>query len=698
MNNQQLIAYPQSTTLPISFPSGEFILDLFKDEPIPLVLNIDDFTNIAEADASYSKSFDIPGSKNNNIFFNNIFNITASSDFDTHKKTKIIVKEDTLNTFEGYLQLNNISTKEEVVTYNITIYSEAVNLKDSIGNKVFRDLDLSELESVFSEINIENSWTGVLNLFTPLPANSFAGSTGATTTSVLKYPMVNWRNLSFSTTGNLSIGLTDYFRPWINALYLIQNIFNDAGYTFSSTFLNSTTFNKLYVDFNYDNSKSVLDEAIDLGGISGTYGTGTGGILNANTVTGGNAALFSLATDKITIAQNGSVVECFGNLQFVPGNNVEIALHHTNTSYTSNVPSGYVITTASTITGLVAAGFQSITLDAGDTCWLQIKGIGGNVSINTALNSFMTWDISAIGNTDINNILLGFRGDTSQWEFLKGFIDMFKLVILVDDNNPNNFLIEPYSDWVAAGNKLDWTNKIDEDEFLFTPIDGLARKINFKFKEDSNSWESIALNHPNSWLWGYTFNSGIEIIDKDDDEVLISPFSDTYVNDAGLPGSVMPKILDTSAANGGFPLQYWENNMRVLYDNGVHAFTSLNYTTIGSGAYFNNETNRLLFSAVQDYPITSASNSLRFNTVAEPYDTNVLLNNLSNAYWMQYVDELYNKDTRIIKVEAYLTPEDIVKLNFNDTILIKSTRYRIYKIEYRAGAMSKLELITLRNL
>ena len=40
MNNQQLIAYPQSTTLPISFPSGEFILDLFKDEPIPLVLII----------------------------------------------------------------------------------------------------------------------------------------------------------------------------------------------------------------------------------------------------------------------------------------------------------------------------------------------------------------------------------------------------------------------------------------------------------------------------------------------------------------------------------------------------------------------------------------------------------------------------------------------------------------------------------
>jgi hypothetical protein len=199
MSKQQLIAYPQSTILPIVFPSGEVVLDLFKDEPIPLVLNIDDFTNVAEADASYSKSFDIPGTKNNNIFFNNIFNVTASSNFDTHKKTKIIVKDNTINTFEGYLQLNYISIKKDITTYNVTIYSEAVNLKDSIGNKVFRDLDLSELDSELTPTNIENSWTGVLDLFTPLAANSFAGSTGSTTTAVLKFPFVVWRNMYTNT-------------------------------------------------------------------------------------------------------------------------------------------------------------------------------------------------------------------------------------------------------------------------------------------------------------------------------------------------------------------------------------------------------------------------------------------------------------------------------------------------------------------
>ena len=72
--------------------------------------------------------------------------------------------------------------------------------------------------------------------------------------------------------GNISGGLVNYFRPWVNALYLLQNIFRDAGYTFTSTFLNSTTFNKLFVDFNYGNSQAVADENIKADDITGTYG------------------------------------------------------------------------------------------------------------------------------------------------------------------------------------------------------------------------------------------------------------------------------------------------------------------------------------------------------------------------------------------------------------------------------------------
>jgi len=693
---QKLIAYPQSTTLPLTFPTGEYILDLFENEPIPLVLNIDDFTNVAEADASYSKSFDIPGTKNNNIFFNNIFDVTASSNFDTHKKTRIIVKEDTLNTFEGYLQLNDISIKDGAITYNVTIYSEVVNLKDSIGDKVFRDLDLSELNHLYTSNNVENSWTGILNLFNPLPANSFAGTVGATTTSVLKYPMVNWAGHSTNTLGNFfSPYLPDYFRPWVNALYLLQNIFRDAGYTFSSAFLNSTKFNKLYVDFNISGAAASSDYYCDLDNIIGTYTT-SGAIANATVATGAQAALYNLGTDKFTAINNGTEVELFGNLYFNnSSNNVEITLHHTNTTYSANVNTGYVIWNGST-SGVITPGFTSILLDAGDSCWIEIKGIGGSVSIDVSTNSsWVSWLLSSNTSQDMDRILLGFRGDNSQWDYFKGIIDMFKLVILVDENNPNNLIIEPYKDWVGAGNKLDWTNKIDESEFKYTPIDGLSREIKFKFSEDKDDWITPNLNSPSDWLFGYNYNSNIEIIDKESDEVEVTPFSDTYVVDLGngLGTNVMPQIIDSSVSPAGQPLRYWENNLRILYDNGVVNLP--NTYTVGG---FTNKNTMLLFSAMDAYPYTNTSDSYRFNTVAEQYSSVITLNTLYNTYWLQYIDELYNKDTRIIEVEAYLNSEDIFKLNFNDIILIKSTRYRIYKIEYRAGAMSKLKLITIRNL
>lgn len=693
---QQLIAYPQSTTLPLTFPTGEYILDLFENEPIPLVLNIDDFTNVAEADASYSKSFDIPGTKNNNIFFNNIFDVTASSNFDTHKKTRIIVKEDTLNTFEGYLQLNDISIKDGAITYNVTIYSEVVNLKDSIGDKVFRDLDLTELNHLYTSNNVENSWTGILNLFNPLPANSFAGTVGATTTSVLKYPMVNWAGHATNTLGNFfSNYLPDYFRPWVNALYLLKTIFRDAGYTFSSAFLNSTKFNKLYVDFNISGAAASSDYYCDLDNIIGTYTT-SGAIANATVATGGQSALYNLGTDKFTAINNGTEVELFGNLYFNnSSNDVEITLYHTNTTYSANVNSGYVIWNGST-SGIITPGFGSILLDAGDSCWMQIKGIGGSVSIDTSTNSsWVSWVLSSNTNQDMDRLLLGFRGDNSQWDYFKGLIDMFKLVILVDDSNPNNLIIEPYKDWVGAGNKLDWTNKIDESEFKYTPIDGLSREVKFKFSEDKDDWITPNLNSPSDWLFGYNYNSNIEIIDKEMDEVEVTPFSDTYVLDLGngLGANVMPQIIDSSVTSSGSPLRYWENNLRILYDNGVVNLP--NTYTVGG---FTNKNTMLLFSAMDAYPYTNTSDSYRFNTVAEQYSSVITLNTLYNTYWLQYIDELYNKDTRIIEVEAYLNSEDIFKLNFNDIILIKSTRYRIYKIEYRAGAMSKLKLITIRNL
>jgi hypothetical protein len=74
----------------------------------------------------------------------------------------------------------------------------------------------------------------------------------------------------------------------------------------------------------------------------------------------------------------------------------------------------------------------------------------------------------------------------------------------------------------------------------------------------------------------------------------------------------------------------------------------------------------------------------------------ITLEQIPEMYIVDVEKELENTNCEVITIPN--SDQDISKLNFNDIILIKNTRYRIYKIEYRADAMSKLELITLRNL
>lgn len=703
MNNQQLIAYPQDTTQPITYPTGEVVLDLFKDEPIPLTLNVDDFTNVAEADASYSKSFEIPGTKNNNLFFNNIYDITSDSNFNPHKKTKIIVKEGTINTFEGYMQLNDILHKNGAITYDITLYSEAVNLKDILSDKTLQDIDLSELRHTYKESDIKDAMDVTIGtkLLVPLGADSFAGTSGDTHTGVIRYPLVRWSASSYaSSPGNWRINNAwDAFRPWLNCLYIIKNIFRDAGYTFTSSFLNSTKFSKLYNDTNTEiglaepeilctnpNTNKVYDtnwQRVEYGTTTAnsnfnasnyydttlwTYENYTGVYTNENRpestipliITGGGSLVIQLKYTNLTTGQ----VWTNNGLNYVNGDILfENLLYSTNVG---GLPGEKIIQEVRTTTpgGTFKFGASAKTL------WHNATEI-----------------------VDFENILVNSdKGGLSQWEYLKVFIDMFKLVIMQDESNATNLLIEPYKDWVDAGNLVNLTNKVDDTEIKYTPIDGLAKKLIFKLKEDENDWITINHNKPNDWKYSYNFTPDIEIFDKEMELIEVSPFSATYCK----PVDISVQILAPAIINNDTSVDNFVNNFRVLYDNG--SFNVINSAYVASPWYSGISVYNQ-FSSSNEYPITSLTESVNYGVVNYiGWGGGAVLNSLFNVYWFKYIDELYHKDTRIVKIEAYLNADDISKIKFNDIILIKNKKFRIHKIEYRAGAMSKLELITIKDL
>jgi hypothetical protein len=183
-------------------------------------------------------------------------------------------------------------------------------------------------------------------------------------------------------------------------------------------------------------------------------------------------------------------------------------------------------------------------------------------------NTPFTFTSAFFNTTDFKKLYMdfnwgGLRGELGQWDFLKGLITMFNLVTLVDEDNPNNILIEPYSDVFIptataldplTGNTLanrgiqhDWTDKIDVSEIKLTPLTDLNRKTIFKFVEDDDDY---AFNQYKNLVGGHLygskkFNAGNEfnILDGED-EIVAEPFAATVVKPlmSQYPSFITPAI------------------------------------------------------------------------------------------------------------------------------------------------------------
>ena len=141
--------------------NGQVICDLYEDEDLPLTLSVDDFKNVAEQIQSYSKAFNLPATKRNNLIFNQMYEITRSDDgiiFNPYVKTQCVLKQDGFLLFEGYMRMIDVSDKEGEISYNVNLYSEVTALADVLKERTFSDLDFTELEHDYNITQITNSW------------------------------------------------------------------------------------------------------------------------------------------------------------------------------------------------------------------------------------------------------------------------------------------------------------------------------------------------------------------------------------------------------------------------------------------------------------------------------------------------------------------------------------------------------------
>ena len=703
---------------------GQVICDLYQEEDIPLTLSVDDFKNVAEKVQSYSKDFNLPATKRNNLIFDSIFEITRSDDgiiFNPYIKTQCVLKQDGYILFDGYLRLIDVQDQKGEISYNVNLYSEAVALADVLKDRTFADLDFTELTHDYNKTQIKYSWNSSGTGITYLNANT-SGYRDAFNT--VKYPFVDWSHqilISNGTNGIINYPelttLEQAFRPFINIKYLINRIFEATPFTWTSTFFDSADFDKLFMDFNWGSDNTPA---------------------NVNGSTYGGQAPYSADVFLLPIAtasfQNLQLANWQSNAWVTPPNYNQISNILTATQvnetyqidydYQVNCSSGDTVDfqwlhTTSLGTNIIDAtsilsvtsinywqGNFTIVMQIGDTLQAQFKTNGSNTWQYSTFASSVIF-VQSISAVTSQTFLQTLRGELGQWDFLKGIMTMFNIISMPDKDNPLNITFEPYADVFisdTAGTTLaarsiehDWTDKVDVSEMKLLPLTDLNKKTIFKFVEDDDDYAfNFYKNSTSGHLYGSKkYDASAYTILEGEDEIVAEPFAATIPKALfnQFTSFITPAIF--TANDEATEFEGFDNSPRIMYNNGIKSTGITYYIPAQNGLSSENQDDFLQFSHLSTIPTASATLDFNFETHQTFSSIGTTPLNLFNLYWLPYYNELYNPNTRIMTMKVNLTPADINTFNFYDRVMIKNRVFRVNKIDYKPNDLATVEFILI---
>ena len=237
------------------------LIPLSEELSIPLNFQISDVQKPEARQGNYSKSVVVPSSKETDQLFGHIYDlnmsvdssgtINFSPDFNPNLKADAIVLNDGVEVFNGIAQLVDVKVRDRLdISYSLVLTSKLRSLFDEIGDSELRDLDFSEYDHEYTLTNVENSWaTSIIKNGSSYPFTIGEGYV---------YPLIDY---GFSTDLQ-NFNLINLY-PALSVREYMVKIFENAGYTWDSTFLDSTFFKRLYVPFSSPylnlNSTQILD-------------------------------------------------------------------------------------------------------------------------------------------------------------------------------------------------------------------------------------------------------------------------------------------------------------------------------------------------------------------------------------------------------------------------------------------------------
>ena len=267
----RLVVYRKETSS--STATTAFDLDLQEEPSVALNYQFSDIKEPATRKASYSQTFKLPFTDRNNEFFQNWYNVNLDTlVFSSRTKFEAVLYVGTTPQFEGYLQLKSVYKKAQL--YEAVLMSNTATLFSTIGEQrlkdVFKEDDGSystNFNHVFNETNFENSWgvgvtssaTGAALYDSTIGISRIVYPLSVTRPNFYYDPTISQYLAMDQTTANSgvsnfgveftydkSVSLSQ-FRPAIQIRTLLNMIIAKAGFTYTSSFLDSADFGKIFM-------------------------------------------------------------------------------------------------------------------------------------------------------------------------------------------------------------------------------------------------------------------------------------------------------------------------------------------------------------------------------------------------------------------------------------------------------------------
>ena len=506
--------------------ANDTILDLFKDEDILLSDNVTGLFDLGIIPADFTRQITLPGTKKNNAFFEHVYDISVFNPdtFATNIKVPAYLDFGGLYLSQGYLQLNkvNVYANKFIDSYEVTVYGAVSSFAREVNRSFLTDLSsLSAYNHTSSYTNISASWNGDL----------FSGS--------IVYPLAEYGQRLEFTKGNLSqFGVDDIdgalsvqdFKPAIKSKIVLDAIFNEAGYTYSSSFIANGGLDDIYLVCNralrypvYNDVNLETYGVVRVGAITGSGMTDV--VLPADTFV--TLPWYNKLEDPQNFYNNGAYkVEVSSSLRGILNLNINVSCSVNNmpgtfsangtwqlrlvetgsgTQYSLRAIQSYIqffdelqqsrggSTVGINTTYQLQSEFTTDKLPVGNY-YFQIKqrpnvatGTLPTVTMDplgTAKSFFQVTKVNQAADNRIMNIPLNMPFGTSgikQIDFITSIQKKFNLVIYPSKTQINQFIIEPFNQWYNKGRRWDFNKYINLNERLeVIPANNLAvNELNF---------------------------------------------------------------------------------------------------------------------------------------------------------------------------------------------------------------------------